>query len=104
MMENLPFFEIIKDLFSINLKPKDLEEHFQIESLSDDKTQITIVMILTLIIILGFLGLELTFYQYKEVHPYWIPSRILASISSLIAIGSVHRQSNPKRINRITFV
>jgi len=103
-MENLPFFEIIKDLFSINLKPKDLEEHFQIESLSDDKTQITIVMILTLIIILGFLGLELTFYQYKEVHPYWIPSRILASISSLIAIGSVHRQSNPKRINRITFV
>ena len=89
--------EAIKDFFIVELKPKELEERFRIEALPHDKTQITIVMILTLSIVLGFLGLE-----YNEAHLYWILSRIVASIATLIAIGLVQRQSSPKRIDRIT--
>ena len=97
-------FEIIQDLFSITLRPKDLEERYRIGSLPDDKTQTTIVMILTLSIVLGFLGLDISYFQYNEVHLYWIPSRIVASTASLIAIWLVRRQSSPKRIDRATFV
>ncbi len=104
MLEKLRIFEIIQDLFSITLKPKDLEERYRIGSLPDDKTQVTIVMILTLSIVLGFLGLDISYYKYNEVHLYWIPSRIVASIASLIAIWLVRRQSSPKRIDRVTFV
>jgi len=96
-------FEVIKNLFSVELKPKELEERFRLESFPRDKTQITIVMIFTLIIILGFLGLEISLLKYREVYPSWIPSRIVASIASVVAIGIVHRQSSPKLIDRVTF-
>ena len=94
----------IKNFFVVSLKPNEMEERFRIETLSHDKTQLTIVMILSLITVFGFLGLDISFFQHIEVHPYWIPSRLVASIASLIAIGLVHRQSSPKRIDRITFV
>jgi len=104
MLENLRIYETIRDILVVDLKPKNLEERFRIESLPDDKTQIIIVMILTLSIVLGFLRLDISYFQYNEVHLYWVPSRILASISSLIAIGLVHHQSSPKCIDRITLV
>jgi len=104
MLDNLRIFEVIKDLLSLNLKPNEQEEQFRIESIPGDKTQITVVMILTLGTILLFLGLDISYFHYNEVHLYWIPSRIVASISSLIAIVLVHHQSIPKRIDRITFV
>ena len=97
-------YESIRDILIVDLKPKDLEERFRISSFPRDKTQTIIVMICTLIIVIGFLGLEISSFQYKEIHPSSIPSRIVASITTLIAIGLVHRQSNPKRIDRITFV
>ena len=96
--------EAIKELFIVELKPNELEESFRIESLSRDKTQTTIVMILTLIIIVGFLRLDISLFQYKEVYPPWIPSRIVASSVSLIAIGIIRRQSSPKHVDRVTFV
>ncbi len=94
----------IKDLFVVSLKPNKLEERFRIETLSHDKTQITIVMIVTLSIVLGFLVLDITLLQYKEVNPSWIPSRIFASVVSLIAIGIVRHQTSPKLVDRITFM
>ena len=94
----------IKNLFVVSLKPNELEERFRIETLSHDKTQITIVMIVTLSIVLGFLVLDITLFQYKEVNPSWIPSRIFASVVSLIAIGIIRHQTSPKLVDHVTFV
>jgi len=104
MLEELSIFEALRNLFSVALQPKDLEERFRLKSLPRDKVQITIVMICTLITIIGFLGLDISLAQNKEAHPLWIPSRIVASIASLIAIGLVRRQSSARGINRVTFV
>jgi len=104
MLENLQIYETIRDILIVDLKPKEFEERFRIESLPEDKTQITIVMVITLITVLGFLGLDISYFQHNEVHFYWIPSRIVAIISSLIAIGLVQHQSNPKHIDQIAFV
>lgn len=104
MLEKLSVFKAIRDLLSVGLKPKDLEERFRIESLPRDKTQITIVMICTLISVLGSLGLEISLLPYKEFDPHWIPSRILASIASLVAIGLVRRKSSAKGMDQVTFV
>jgi diguanylate cyclase (GGDEF)-like protein len=87
----------------VELKPKELEERFRIKTLPNDTNQIVIVISISLLIVLGFLGLEIFLLPYKEVHPFWVPSRIVASIASLIAIGLIHRQSNPKRVDRVTF-
>ena len=97
-------FEAIKNLFSVELKPKDLEERFRIDCFPRDKTQITIVMIFTLIIILGFLGLDISYFQFKEARFYWILNRIVASVVSLIAIGIVRLQTGPKLVDRVTLV
>ena len=94
----------IKNLFSVELKPKELEERFRIDCFPRDKTQITIVMIFTLIIILGFLGLDISILQYSEVYSSWILSRIVASVVSLIAIGIVRLQTCPKLVDRVTFI
>jgi len=96
--------ETIKNLFSVELKPKESEERFRIDSFPRDKTQITNVMIFTLIIILGFLGLDISLLKYREVYPPWVYSRIVASVVSLIAIGIVRLQTGPKLVDRVTFV
>jgi len=104
MLEKLRIFETIRDIFIVDLKPKNLEECFRIDSFPRDKTQITIVMIFTLIIILGFLGLDISILQYREVYPCWILSRIVASVVSLIAIRIVRYQTSPKIVDRVTLV
>jgi len=63
MLEELSIFEALRNLFSVALQPKDLEERFRLKSLPRDKVQITIVMICTLITIIGFLGLDISLVQ-----------------------------------------
>lgn len=88
----------------MRLKPSELEERFRIESLARDKTQITIVMIFTLIIVVGFLGLDVSLLQNNIVYPFLIASRIITVIASLIAIVIIHRRSSVKLVDRVTFV
>ena len=94
----------IKNFFVVSLKPNEMEERFRIETLSHDKTQITIVMIVTLCIVLGFLVLDISIWQSKDVHPSWIPGRIVALTVSFIAIGIIHQKSNVKLVDRVTFM
>jgi len=96
--------EAIKDIIFVRLKPIELEDSFRIESLPRDKTQITIVMIIVLITVVGFLGLDASLLQDDIVHPFWIPIRMIAAIASLIAVGIIHRQSSAKLVDRVTFV
>ena len=94
----------IKDLFTVDLKPKGLEERFRIEMLPNDTNQILIVMSITLVIVLGFLVLDIFLLQHTEIYLFSILSRSAASTASVIAIGLVKRQSNAKFVYQVTFV
>ena len=96
--------EIIKELFNVTLKPKELEKSFRDESITSDKSQTKIIMTFTLILIILFIGLDTSLLQENKIHPIWIPSRVVASIASLIAIQLVHKQSNAQKIDHITLV
>jgi len=94
--------EAIKDFIFVQLKPNELEESFRLESFKRDKTQTIIVLAITLILILMFIGLDISLWQENKIHPLWIPSRTVASIALLIGIWLVHHQSRVKRLDRIT--
>jgi len=94
--------EAIKDFIFVQLKPNELEESFRTESFKRDKTQTITVMAITLILILMFIGLDISLWQENKIHPLWIPSRIIASLASLIGIWLVHHQSGAQRMDRIT--
>lgn len=96
--------EAIKDFIFVELKQRELEERFRIESLSRDKNQTTAGMIIVLVTIVGFLGLDASLSQNDIIYPFWIPNRIIAAIVSLISIGVIHRQRSAKFVDLVTFV
>ena len=96
--------EAIKNFIFVQLKPKELEKSFRIESFKRDKTLTIIVMIITLILIIMFVGLDISLLPENIIHPLWIPSRIVASIASIIGVWIVRRQSRPRLLNQIAFV
>jgi len=100
MLENKSY----KDLFAVDLKPKELEERFRIEMLPGDTTQIVIVMSITLMTVLGFLSLDIFLFQHTKATLIWILSRSAASIATLVAINLVKRQTSAKFVSRVTFV
>jgi len=96
--------EVTKDFLNVSLKPRELENNFRDESLSRDKKLTEIIMAITLILIILFIGLDFSLLQENKVHPIWTPTRFVAAIASIIGFWLVHRQTNAQRIDRITFV
>ncbi len=96
--------EAIKDFIFVQLKPKKLEESYRSESFIRNKKLTIIVMVITLILIIMFIGLDISLFRENKIHPLWIPSRVIASIASLISFWLVHHQTRAKRIDNITFV
>ena len=78
--------EAIKNFLFVQLEPYELEKRFRSGRLSQDRTQIIIVMILTLVIIAGFLGLEISSLQTNADYFLSIPIRIVALTVSFVAV------------------
>jgi diguanylate cyclase (GGDEF)-like protein len=91
------------DIFFVRLTPDDLEERFRKETLSRDKTQITIVLVITLFLILGFIAMDLNWIQNDNALRITIVSRCVAAVISLGAIWVVQRFSVVKSVDRIVF-
>lgn len=96
--------EAIKNFLFVQLEPYELEKRFRSGRLSQDRTQIIIVMILTMVIIAGFLGLEISSLQTDADYFLSIPSRIVALTVSFVALWIIHRQPSVRMIDRVTFV
>jgi diguanylate cyclase (GGDEF)-like protein len=91
------------DFLFVRLTPDDLEERFRHEHLSRDKTQITIVMAITLFLLLGFIAMDLHWIQQDNALTITIVSRCVTSVASLVAIWLVNRTSSIKSFDRIIF-
>jgi hypothetical protein len=92
------------DFFFVRLKPDELEEDFRLQTIARDKTQIIIVMAITLMLIVGFIALDRRFIHDDSALRISIMSRCVASVASLVAIWMIHRGSDPRSVDRITVV
>jgi diguanylate cyclase (GGDEF)-like protein len=91
------------DFLFVRLTPDDLEKRFRHEHLSRDKTQITIVMAITLFLLLGFIAMDLHWIQQDNALTIAIVSRCVTSVASLVAIWLVYRTFSIKAFDRIIF-
>jgi len=97
-------YEAIKDLILIQLESSDLEDRFRIEAFARDKSLTIIVMGITLILLILFIGLDMFLWGENEVHSLWVPSRVVASIATVVGIWLVQKQSDAKNIDRINLI
>jgi hypothetical protein len=86
---------------SIRLEPDELEERFRLEMLARDKTQTIVVIGLVLVIIIGFIALDLRLLQRDIALHISIASRCAVVIVSLLAMWVIHRLSSAKLFDRI---
>jgi diguanylate cyclase (GGDEF)-like protein len=94
---------MVMDSFFVRLKPEELEERFRGETLARDKTQIVVVLVVTLGLLVGFIALDLQLYNNYDLR-ITIVSRSITAVASLAAIWMIKRKSDTRSIDRITFM
>lgn len=90
--------------FSIKLSPDDLEERFRLENLSRDKSQITIVILITLALVLGFIAMDFRWMQKGSALTITIICRCVTAAVSLGAIWGIQRVSDSRSFDRLVFI
>ena len=75
----------MSNAFSIRLEPEDLEERFRLDALERDRTQAVVVLALVVVIITGFIALDLRLLQSSVALQIATASRCVAAIVALVA-------------------
>jgi hypothetical protein len=95
---------VMSNAFSIRLEPEDLEERFRLDALERDRTQAVVVLALVVVIITGFIALDLRLLQSSVALQIATASRCVAAIVALVAIWMIRRLSSARSFDRIVLV
>lgn len=93
----------VRRFISPQLEP-ELEERFRMKTLARDKKQVMVTIVLSLVVISGFIALDLRLFQDGNALQISTASRCVAIIVSLWALWMVHHLSSIRLFDRLVFV
>lgn len=82
----------------------ELEDRFRMETLAQDKRQLRVVLVLSLVITIGFIALDLCLRQNGDTLQISTAIRCLAAVVSLWALWMIRHLSSIRLFDRIVFV
>lgn len=82
----------------------ELEERFRMETLAQDKVQVMVIFVLSLVIHIGFIALDLRFQRHGSALWISIATRCVATVVCLWALWMTQRLSGFRLFDRIVFV